>query len=164
LLEVPTEGAVFGGTSSTVSESAIHDTPLTGEALIGGVAHGAAGGMIASGLLHGAGSALGAAKGAFRPGAAAYERIAEKEFGEAAPGIGDALGGKAPTPSLESSIGGGRTVPELPGERSGGAFDTAGDAYIRARGGAKSSELGEIWKNRQVTLNDAADRIENAHP
>jgi hypothetical protein len=154
-----TEGAVFGGTSA-VGESALHDTPLTGEALIGGVAHGAAGGMIAAGLLHGAGSALGAARGAFRPGAAAYEGLAEREFGEAAPGIGDALGGKAPTPSLESSLAEGGPF-RTPGERSGGAFDTAGDAYIRARGGAKSSELGEIWKNREVTLNDAADRVEN---
>lgn len=86
------EGAVFGG-GATISEKVIHDAPITGEALIGGMAHGAAGGMVASGLLHGVGAGFSRIRGAARPSADAIDAIAAREFGEAAPGVGKAIAG-----------------------------------------------------------------------
>lgn len=149
------EGGIYGG-ASAVSESHLKDTDLTGEALVGGVGHGAVGGMVASGLLHGAGSALGGLRGAFRPKAAAFDALASSEFGEAAPGVGKALAAdaeKVATPGIAAEAGGPYRAP-------GTAFDTAGEAYVNARGGAKRHELGEIWKNREVAFNDGAERIE----
>jgi hypothetical protein len=87
------EGGAFG-VGSALSERVLHDAPITGEALIGGGIEGAAGGMVASGLLHGAGKVLGAARGAFRPNAAAFDGDAEKaaagSFSRPADAVGDA--------------------------------------------------------------------------
>lgn len=155
------EGGIYGA-GGKLSESVLHDTPLTGEALIAGVAQGAAGGMIANGLLHGAGAGFNGLRGAFRPKAAAFDAIAAREFGEAAPGIGKTLAGDAekvaahPSDVLHDPAADGPF--RTPGTR--GPADAAGEAYIDAAGGAKKQELGEIWKNREVAFQDGAERIE----
>ncbi|AKU96997.1 hypothetical protein AKJ09_03661 [Labilithrix luteola] len=147
------EGAVFGA-GNAVSESALKDTDLTGEALIGGAAHGALGGMVANGLLHGAGAAVGKGLGALRPPkatAGAYDAIAEREFGEAAPGLGRRLA--EDTAAAERAGAPYRTGP----------LDEVGEGYLSARkrvAPEKANELGEIWKNREVALNDGAERLE----
>lgn len=147
------EGAVFG-TGNAISESALHNTDLSGEAIIGGAAHGALGGMVASGLLHGAGKAFGALR---RPSAEAYDALAAREFGEAAPGVGREMAAKArahPEDVLaaEGAPGGGPY-------RSGGLLDTVGDTVANRGENAKIQR--EIWRNRDVTLRDAEDRISN---
>lgn len=136
-----TEGAVYGA-GSAVSESTLKDQALTKEALIGGAAHGAAGALVVGGLLHGGGAVL--RRAAKVPGAA-YEALAGRAFGEAAPGVGREI---AP-------------LAEKAGAQS--AFDTPASAAIKVgtRGDAeKASQLGDIWKNRQVAFNDAAERVE----
>ncbi len=146
------EGAVFG-VGSAVSESALHNTDLSGEAIVGGAAHGALGGMVASGMLHGAGKALGALR---RPSAEAYDALAAREFGEAAPGVGREMAEKArahPEDLVQAPEAG-------PYRQPGGVFDAAGE-IVADRGGENASKLREIWRNRQVALNDGADRLEN---
>jgi|CXWL01.1.fsa_nt_gi hypothetical protein len=144
------EGAVYGA-GSAVSEAALKDQRLTGEALVGGAFHGALGGAVASGVLHGAGAALGGVKSAFgglrAPKASAVEAIAAREFGEAAPGVGKAVA----------------TGEAGPYRTTGGVAGTAADTYIGARNvvaPAKTPELEAIWKNRQIAFNDSAERVE----
>lgn len=147
------EGAVFGA-GNAVSESALKDTDLSAEAIVGGMAHGALGGMVASGLLHGAGKAFSALR---RPGAEAFDNIAAREFGEHVPGVGDELSAKVkahPEDVLAADRGG-------PYRQPGTAFDTAGEAYARARGGEKGQQFGEVWKNREVWKNDTLDRVQS---
>lgn len=151
------EGAVYGA-SSAVTEKVLHDAPITGEAIIGGVAHGAAGGMIASGLLHGLGSGLSRARGALRPNAQAYESLAAREFGEAAPGVGEKLAADAekiqPRPADVLT----EPMPTGPYRKPG---DVIGEKYLdTTTSGARRDELGEVWKNREVAFNDGAERIE----
>lgn len=157
------EGGIYGA-GNKISESALRDSQLTGETLVGGVASGAAGGIIASGLLHGAGAAFKGARGAFRPSAEAFDALAAREFGEAAPGIGQTLAGDAEKvaahPSdvkFDPATAGGPF--RAPGTR--GAADAAGDAYLDATtSGQKRTDLGEIWKNREIAFQDGSERIE----
>lgn len=156
------EGAVFGG-AATISEKAIHDAPITGEALVGGVAQGAAGGMVASGLLHGVGAGYGKLRGALRPSSEAIDAIAAREFGEAAPGVGKVVAGaesKAAASPLDMKLGPvGETPYRAPGTRSAG--DAVGESYLDATtSGQKRTDLGEVWKNREVAFQDGAERID----
>jgi hypothetical protein len=162
LARTGTEGAVFG-MGSAVSESALKDQKLTQEALIGGAAHGFAGGLVVGGLVHGGGAAL---KALGRAPGAAYDALAARTFGEAAPGVGREMA------ATEGSLAKAETRAHMPDRagpyRSAGTpgssvFDTPAEAAIKvgARGDAeKAAQLGEIWKNREVAFNDAADRIE----
>jgi hypothetical protein len=165
------EGGVYGG-AATVSEKVIHDAPLTGEALIGGVTQGAAGGMIANGLLHGAGTGLGKLRGAFRPSAEAIDAMAAREFGEAAPGVGKAVVAdmeKSASAAIDKRLGpvaDGAAGDAAAGEpyRAGSrnTTDAVGDAYLdTVSSGQKRSDLGEIWKSREVSLNNSAARLED---
>lgn len=147
------EGGAFG-VGNAVSESALHNTDLSGEAIVGGVAHGALGGMVASGLLHGAGKAFTSLR---KPSAEALEGIAGREFGEAAPGVGRELAEKvkAHPEDVLAAEGG-------PYRQPGNAFDKAGDVYARTgRSAEEGQKLGEVWKNREVWKGDAADRLES---
>ncbi|MCL2724775.1 MAG: hypothetical protein FWD69_10100 [Polyangiaceae bacterium] len=87
------EGSFYGA-GEAISESALKDTDLTGEALIGGASHGALGGMIAGGLMHGLGEGYRAWK-APKVSAEAYDAVAEKAFGEAAPNVGKTMAEEA---------------------------------------------------------------------
>jgi hypothetical protein len=151
------EGGIYGA-GGVVTESALHNAPITGEAMVAGVAHGAAGGIIATGLLHGAGVGLGKVRGAFRPSAEAFDAIAAREFGEAAPGIGKAMAADAEKVAAHPSDVKFGAAGEAGPYRTPG--DAVGETYIKARGGDKQHELGEIWKHREVTLRDGAERID----
>lgn len=150
-----TEGAVFG-TGNAISESALHNTDLSGEAIIGGAAHGALGGMVASGLLHGAGRAFGALR---RPSAEAYDALAAREFGEAAPGVGREMAAKARAHPEDVLVAEGAATGG-PYRAPGGVYDTLGEV-VANRGGENAGKLRDIWRNRQVALNDGAERLEN---
>lgn len=92
-----TRGAVEGGAfgaGDAISESSLQNHDLTAEALIGGAAHGAMGGVLAAGLVGAAGKVVSGLR-APKATAAAYEGLAGRTYGEAAPGVGRAIADEA---------------------------------------------------------------------
>jgi hypothetical protein len=145
------EGGVYGA-GGAVSESALHDTPLTAEALVGGASHGALGGMVATGLTEGALSGLRALRGV-KPSAAGYEGLAAATYGEAAPGVGKVAAEDAAATNPYRTTG-----------PRGGVYDTAADAYIGNPLNAPSQQekLAETWANRERVFSKHAETVENA--
>lgn len=83
------EGAAFGA-GEAISESSLQNHDLTAEALVGGAAHGALGGMLAAGVIGGGGKVLSGMRGP-KPSAAGFDGLAARTYGDAAPGVGKAL-------------------------------------------------------------------------
>lgn len=143
------EGAAFGA-GTTWSESALGNTDLSGEALIAGAKHGGMAGAVANLALHGAGSAVERFSTGLRAPKAtakAYDAIADREFGEAAPGVGKNV--------AKAAEGGPYRAPSI--------ADDVADKYIRTTAGSAddAAQLREIWTNRQKTLGKGADAIED---
>lgn len=139
------EGSVFGA-GTAVSEASLKNQELTGESLIGGAAHGALGGMVASGVFAGAGKALGALRGPAVT-AQAVDSLAATTFGEAAPGVGKTIA---------------RAEAASPFRTAGTPFDVAAEGVTKlaSRDAKQASELGEIWRNRDVAFNESAERVQ----
>lgn len=140
------EGALYGA-GGAISESALQNHDLTGEALIASAAHGALGGAAISGVLHGAGSLLSRLRA---PSADAYDSLAARTFGEAAPGTGK---------SLAEAHGPYRS----PGVR--GLADDAADTYIGNLPGVtpeKRAELADVFANREKSFASRAEVTEKA--
>lgn len=158
------EGAVYGA-GGAVSESALKDERLTGEALVGGAAHGALGGMLISGALHGAGELVSGLRGP-RGTAAAYDAIAGRTFGEAAPGIGRdmaAVEGAMQKAETRAHMPEAQGPFRTPGEATkASVFDAPAEAAIKVgtKGDeGKAGQLREFWTHRKE-IADGADRIE----
>jgi hypothetical protein len=140
------EGAAFGA-GTAISESALGNTDLSGEALIAGAKHGGMAGAVANLALHGAGSAVERfATGLRAPKASAYDALAAREFGEAAPGVGKNI--------AKTAEGGPYRAPSI--------ADDVAEKYIQttSSGADDASRLREIWANRQKTLGKGADALE----
>jgi hypothetical protein len=155
------EGGVYGA-GGAVSEAALKDEKLTAEALVGGFAHGVAGGVILGGLAHGAGAALRGMRGP-KGSAAAYEALAGRQFGEAAPGIGREMAAAEGALSKvdDAAMKAGPYRAPEPAPR-GGLFDDAAEAAIKVgtKGDeAKAGQAREFWTHRKA-INEGAERIE----
>ncbi len=140
------EGAAFG-VGGAVSEASLADKDLTSEAVIAGAKHGAIGGAAAAGVLGAAGKGLTTAFG--KPSLTAYEAVAGREFGEAAPGVGKAL-------QEEAAIGG------SPARTS---FDTAAETFIKTRPGQSAEtadKLGEAWANKSRVFAKSDEAVQGA--
>lgn len=155
------EGGVYGA-GQALSESSLNDTPLTAEALVGGAGHGAMGGMIASGLV-GAGGAL--FKGLRPPkgAAAALDNLAERTYGEAAPGFGKQLEGDISAGARTETSSPYRT----PGALSdvGGPVDSVASSYIEHLPTSAPAERelhGEAWARRDQVFRKGAETVETA--
>jgi len=111
------EGAAFG-VQETLTESALENKALTGEALLSNIGYGAAVGGGLGGALYGGGRLLRAGQerlsAALRsPTAEGAEALARQAFGEAADGVGDAMSRTWARGAGALGVGGAETVEKL---------------------------------------------------
>lgn len=146
------EGGVYGA-GNAISESSLQDKDLTAEALIGGAAHGAAGGMLAAGAVGAIGKGL---SGLRAPKAAALDELAGRTYGEAAPGVGRALADETSTASA--------LEPTTP-YRTAGPADSVASSYIEHLPGStaeQQAKQAEVWANRERIFSKHAETMETA--
>jgi len=139
------EGGIYGA-GGAVTEAALGNTDLSGEALVAGGVHGAMFGAALSGGLGAIGKigseTVGAIKGLRAPKAGDLESLAERTFGEAAPGVGQKLTAEGGPYRAGASLADVKPPAAL-GEPS------------------KSDTLKEIWRNREITLGKGEDALES---
>ena len=172
------EGAALGGVDA-VNESALGNTDLTAEKVLAGIGHGALLGGAGAGVFH----ALGAA------GASAYNKVADgvldgtgiralakRAFGEAAPGIGEAVEGGlgsqlrdkyirasslasgADSEALEALTRGGSAGREA---RAAAVYD--GDAILDSSARAMREHGDAVIKGNDVIYNQARGAMKRSY-
>lgn len=140
------EGAAFGA-GDAISEASLGNHDLTAEALVGGAAHGALGGMLAAGAIGAVGKGLSGLRPPRGAVAAGFDELAAKTYGEAAPGVGKAL--------AEEAEAGANTVYRSM-ERAPSPAAAASDGIIYKQ------QHADVWANRAKVFGKHADTVENA--